>query len=180
MMFSLKQYIFGKFKRIDTLPLNYDHLQYSWILSNHLAVGPMPRIPEHWDQLTQAGFKGRFSCCYDHENIFAPIPNGWKSAEVSLPDHRNQEKLSVSHLLMAIECAEELLFQDGTPLYLHCFAGRERSPLLAVGLTARLRKIDLFAALAWVRQCHPNALPIYEHLEVMEALLASNTKSQKY
>jgi hypothetical protein len=42
-----------------------------------------------------------------------------------------------------------------------------------VGLTARRRQIDIYAALDWVRRCHPAALPIYGHLELLEAILRS-------
>jgi hypothetical protein len=51
-------------------------------------------------------------------------------------------------------------------------AGIERSPLIAVGLTASERNLSLFDALDWVRRCHPAALPIVTHLELLERLLA--------
>ena len=145
-------------------------LPYSWILTNQLAIGPMPANTLHWQQLEEAGLRGRFSCCYPQEEGLAPIPQGWQSARVSIPDHRQQEGLKPERLLMALSTAEALL-DEGAPVYLHCLAGIERSPLIAVGLTARRRKIDIYAALEWVRRCHPAALPIYDHLELLEQVL---------
>ena len=145
-------------------------LPYSWILTNQLAIGPMPVSSGHWQQLEEAGLRCRFSCCYQHEETLAPLPPGWRSAGVPLPDHRLQEGLKAERLLQALNIAEALL-DEGAPVYLHCLAGIERSPMLAVGLTARRRRIDIYSALDWVRRCHPPAQPIYTHLELLEQVL---------
>ncbi len=145
-------------------------LAFSWILTNQLALGPMPASPSHWQQLEQAGLRQRFSCCYPEEERLAPPPLHWGNTGFALPDHRQQEPLLPERLSAALAAAEAPLL-SGTPLYLHCWAGRERSPLLAVGLTARMRGLDLFSALDWVRRCHPSALPIYDHLELLDQVL---------
>ncbi|WP_254945346.1 hypothetical protein [Cyanobium sp. AMD-g] len=147
-------------------------LPCSWVLSNRLAVGPMPRGDRHWQQLEQAGVRSRFSCCYPDEETGLILPPGWSSDRVSLPDHREQEPMQAARLSLALERAEALVV-DAAPVYLHCMAGFERSPLLAVGLTARLRGIDMLAALAWVRRCHPMAMPIYSHLVLLEGILSN-------
>lgn len=149
----------------ETLPL-----PYSWILTKSLAIGPMPRQPSQWVQLEQAGFRSRFSCCYPEEEQFSPIPDHWQSLSQALPDHRNQEELTSERLSEALNLARGLL-HSSAPVYLHCFAGRERSPLIGVGLTALERQIDVFAALDWVRRCHPAATPIYEQLDLLDQLL---------
>jgi hypothetical protein len=148
-------------------------LQYSWILNHQLAIGPMPRRSFQWKQLEDAGFKTRFSCCYPQENVFAPIPNDWSSANIPLPDHRQQELLGIDKLTLALTTAEQLVLTSA-PVYLHCFAGQERSSLLAVGLTSKFKKIDVFSALEWVRRCHPIASPSYEYLEMLEKILKFN------
>jgi hypothetical protein len=130
----------------------------------------MPRLASHWLQLQEAGFRSRFSCCYPHEEIFAPLPQNWISENIPLPDHRNQESLRANVLVEALLRSEGLI-KTGAPLYLHCFAGRERSSLIAVGLTARQRDLDVFTALDWVRRCHPIASPIYDHLAILEQVL---------
>ena len=150
-------------------------LPCSWVLTNRLAVGPMPRCDRHWQQLEEAGFRSRFSCCYPEEETGLILPPGWSSERVSLPDHRQQEPMQEARLAMALARAEALV-GDAAPVYLHCMAGYERSPLLAVGLTARLRGIDMLAALAWVRRCHPMAMPIYDHLVLLERILSSSTR----
>ncbi|MEB3350055.1 MAG: hypothetical protein VKO00_08555 [Cyanobacteriota bacterium] len=133
----------------------------------------MPVSPAHWQQLDQAGLRARFSCCYPEEEGMLSVPEHWLSEGVSLPDHRRQEPLQADRLALALQRAQQLLHQ-GPPLYLHCMAGIERSPLIAVGLTSRERSLSLFDALDWVRRCHPAAKPIVSHLEVLERLLAED------
>jgi len=147
-------------------------LSYSWILTGKFAIGPMPQTAEQWLQLEQAGFRSRFSCCYPEEEIFAAPPSSWQSIRVSLPDHRRQEEMKPEQLATALLHAEAVI--DSQPAtYLHCFAGRERSPLIAVGLLARSQGIDMLTALDRVRLCHPAAFPIFSDLDQLEKLLQS-------
>jgi hypothetical protein len=158
-------------KLISSEDLIYSQpLAYSWILNHQLAIGPMPRRSFQWKQLEDVGFKTRFSCCYPHENLFAPIPSDWSSANIPLPDHRKQELLDYDRLMLALRTAEQLVLTS-SPVYLHCFAGQERSSLLAVGLTAKFKNIDVLSALEWVRRCHPISAPSYEYLEMLEKIL---------
>lgn len=146
-------------------------LSYSWILTGKLAIGPMPRFLEDWELLEKNGIKKRFSCCYPEEHIFIPPPKSWVSKEVSLPDHRKQEDLTPSTLKYSLREAITLLTNDNEPLYLHCFAGQERSSLIATGIVSLLDRRDLFDALAYVRQCYPKARPLYDHLDILEQVL---------
>lgn len=151
-------------------PLFSKPLMISWILNNQLAIGPMPRRTFQWNQLEDLGFKTRFSCCYPEENVFASIPGDWLSANIALPDHRQQESLEIDTLRLALSTAEDLVIKS-SPVYLHCFAGQERSSLLAVGLTSRIKNMDVFSALEWVRRCHPISAPSYEYLEMLESIV---------
>ena len=160
-----------RFKRAKSPPRS-TQVSYSWILSNEFAIGQLPFTRDHWQQLSQAGFRSRFSCCYPEEE-FAPAPDNWNSVCVSLPDHRQQEPLTELRLRHALNTAEEMLQGDKLPVYLHCLAGKERSSLIAVGLIAKRRNMDIFTALEWVRRCHPAAQPIYEQLDLMDKILSS-------
>lgn len=146
-------------------------LPYSWIKAGQLAIGPMPRSLFHWQQLESDGFSYRFSCCYPNEHQFSPIPSHWKSTEVSLPDHRSQNPLTSSLLINALDQATSIISTDSGPLYLHCFAGQERSALMAVGLVCLLEKRDLFESLEYVKRCHKISRPLYHHLDLLETVI---------
>lgn len=134
----------------------------------------MPRSLQHWQQLEEAGFHSRFSCCYSHEEVVS-VPAHWSSDRVALPDHREQEPMLEERLELAITAARSLL-ESGPPVYLHCWAGRERSPLVAVGVMAYEKNGNIFEALEWVRRCHPAASPVYGHLEMLDQILRKNKK----
>lgn len=168
---SVKQSILIPREKKDREP----PLSYSWIITNRLAIGPMPKTFSHWAQLAGDGFQRRFSCCYPYEHIFAAIPDSWNSREVSLPDHRDQNPLDKQTLINALESAKEMLDDSGEPLYLHCFAGQERSALMAIGLVSILEDKDLFDSIAFVRQCHKRAQPLYSHLDILEQVLKELT-----
>lgn len=147
-------------------------LAYSWVLTNRLALGPLPSSEAHWQQLDAVGLRSRFSCCYPEEQTGLPSPPPhWSSGGSPLPDHREQEPLQVEQLALALKAAEQMMQRSG-PLYLHCLAGMQRSPLLAIGLAARQRGMPLLTALDWVRRCHPASTPLYSHLDVLEQVLA--------
>lgn len=63
------------------------------------------------------------------------------------------------------------LYRAAPPLYLHCWAGMERSPLVAVGLLCKAESLDVFDALAQVRSQHPIAKPLISHLVILESIL---------
>ena len=75
-------------------------------------------------------------------------------------------------LAEAVNSAFEL-YSAGQPLYLHCWAGMERSPLVAIGLLCRAESLNFFDALAQVKDQHPVAKPLIPHLLILESLLAS-------
>lgn len=154
----------------QTIPQEGRPLIYSWIQSGKFAIGPMPQTAEQWLQLEDAGFRSRFSCCYPEEEILPAAPNSWLCDRVSLPDHRRQESMKLERLAKALIKAEAVI-ESQPATYLHCFAGRERSPLVAVGLLARCQGVDVLTALDRVRLCHPSAAPIFSDLDKLEQLL---------
>lgn len=143
--------------------------QFSWLRSRRLAVGAMPRCEEHWQALAQQGVTSVLCCCHPDEGPWQP-PARWCHAQRPLPDHRNPEALDPAALNRAIDTAMDL-YASAPALYLHCWAGVERSPLVAIGLLCRAESLSIWDALAQVRALHPPARPITGHLVVLEGLL---------
>lgn len=150
-----------------SLPSTYT---YSWLRSGRLAIGAMPRSQQHWQALESQGVRSVLSCCDPAEGLWLP-PAAWLQAQVPLPDHRNPEALDLAELDRAINTALAF-YRDAPALYLHCWAGMERSPLVAVGLLCRAESLSIFDALAQVRTLHPPARPIIRHLVALEELLS--------
>lgn len=142
---------------------------FSWIRTRRLAIGGFPQRPSHWEALQAAGIRRVFSCCDPGEAPWQP-PADWRAEQMALPDHRHSDPPSPALLGDALERLERL-HNGGEALYLHCWAGMERSPLLAVGLLCRCEGLAFFEALAQVRALHPAARPITSHLLVLEQIL---------
>lgn len=142
---------------------------FSWIRTGKLAIGAFPRSAAHWHNLQQSGVAAVMSCCEPSEGVWDP-PQHLASRRHPLADHRNPEAMDAPRLSQAIEGAVEL-YETQPALYLHCWAGIERSPLVAVGLLCRVEGLSLFEALDQVRLQHPIARPITRHLVILEALL---------
>lgn len=140
-----------------------------WLRTRRLAIGKIVSSPEQWQRLAELGVSSVFSCCDPAEGLWLP-PDHWPKANVPLPDHRNPDELDEAQLEKAVVSALEL-FQSHPALYLHCWAGLERSPLVAVGVLALAESIDFFDALAQVRAAHPQARPITAHLVVLEQIV---------
>jgi len=145
-------------------------LSISWLRTRRLAIGPMPQIQQHWLALQQQGVQSIFSCCEVEEGPWLP-PQEWTQRRFPLPDHRQPDVMTSAMLDQAINAALDL-YRTGSPLYLHCWAGKERSPLVAIGLLCRAESLNLFEALAQVRSQHPIAKPLISHLLILESLLA--------
>lgn len=143
---------------------------FSWLRSGRLAIGAYPREPAHWQGLEASGIRRVFSCCHPSEAAWAPPPH-WLARQLALPDHRSAAPLEEALLRQAITQLEALYSQGSGGLYLHCWAGQERSALLAVALLSRSEGLPLFEALAQVRRCHPEARPIMAQLVLLEQVL---------
>jgi predicted protein tyrosine phosphatase len=147
------------------------HQPISWLRTRRLAIGPMPHSQDHWLNLQQQGLQLVFSCCAEDEAIWQP-PKAWTQRRFPLPDHRQPEAMTSELLDQAINAALDL-YRTGLPLYLHCWAGIERSPLVATGVLCRAESLNLFEALEQVRSLHPTAKPLIPHLLILETLLGS-------
>jgi len=145
---------------------------FTWLRTRRLAVGGFPQQAEQWQALEAAGIGQVFSCCDPSEGAWTP-PGHWRSERLTLPDHRSKTVVTASELEEALNRLQTMLAAEGAPpLYLHCWAGMERSPLLAVGLLCRLENLPFFDALAQVRSLHREARPITAHLVVLEEVLS--------
>lgn len=145
---------------------------FSWLRTRRLAIGGFPQQEGHWQALDAAGFRQVFSCCDPAEGPWQP-PDHWRHEAVVLPDHRQSTPPSKEQLQEALDRLEAMFSgPDADPLYLHCWAGMERSPLLAVGLLCRIEPLPFFDALAQLRNLHPPARPITAHLVVLEDVLS--------
>lgn len=144
-------------------------MRLTWLLMDELAVGTAPSSAGDLDRLERDGVRGVFSLCAAEE---APPPGGmaerFHCIRLPLPDHRHQCAPTPQQLGTVL--AELTSLRRLGPVYVHCVAGVERSPLVAMAWLIHSRRMSWQAALDYVQQTHPGTSPLPEQLAVLRSL----------
>lgn len=140
-----------------------------WVLVQELAVGPAPRAERHLERLTEAGVTAVLSLCSEQE---APPPTGLESRfecrRLVLPDHRVERLPELAQLEQALEALAELRAKG--PVYVHCVAAMERSPLVCLAWLVRRHGLTPQRALDYLMQVHPGTNPLPGQLALLAQL----------
>ena len=147
------------------------HFRIDWVLVNQLAVGPAPRTAQHLQQLADAGVRAVLSLC-SHEE--APPPEGLSTSFVCerlvLPDHRSGRTPTLEELRHAMGLVQQLNKSHG-PVFVHCVAAMERSPLVCMGWLVQQHKLSPTEALDYVMNVHPGTNPLPAQLALLKELV---------
>jgi protein-tyrosine phosphatase len=142
-----------------------------WVLVDELAIGPAPRAERHLDRLEAQGVRGILSLCSEHE---APIPSGqherFRCERFVLPDHRAGRLPEPAELAAALDHLATL-HEDG-PVFVHCVAAMERSPLVCLAWMVSRHRQTPQRALDYLMQVHPGTNPLPGQLALLAALAA--------
>ena len=140
-----------------------------WVLMQELAIGPAPRAERHLEFLASEGVHGVLSLCSEEE---APPPEGLEQRfacrRVLLPDHRAGRMPAAEELGQALAALAQLR-QEG-PVFVHCVAAMERSPLVCLAWLVRQRGLSPQRALDYMMQVHPGTSPLPGQLELLEVM----------
>lgn len=147
-----------------------NRFRIDWVLVDELALGPAPLAERHLDRLEAEGVQAVFSLCDTAE---APPPAGMESrfrcARLVLPDHRSGHPPELSQLQQALATLAEL--RTYGPVFVHCLAAMERSPLLCLAWLVQHHGQPLQRALDYLQQLHPGTNPLPEQLRVLHELV---------
>jgi hypothetical protein len=140
-----------------------------WVLVQELAVGPAPRAERHLHRLTEGGVTAVLSLCSEQE---APPPADLESRfacrRLVLPDHRVERLPELAELEQALAALAEL--QATGPVYVHCVAAMERSPLVCLAWLVRRQGLTPQRALDYLMQVHPGTNPLPGQLALLAQL----------
>ena len=145
------------------------NLYFNWVLINQLAVGSLPKNENDFNLLTEKNIDSILTLCDPKEG---EVPNIFKEKfncqSFILPDHKSKRYPSKIELISALNLLEEMI-QMGS-VYIHCFAGVERSPLICIAYLMKNKNIDLQDSIEYLMQVHPSTNPLKGQLDILRQL----------
>ena len=150
------------------------HFSVDWILQNELAVGPAPRKKSHINLLNKKGIVAILSLCgeeevfYEDDTTIEHIENIFTCRRVVLPDHRVKTPLNLKQLNYALKELSEIILLG--PVFVHCLAAVERSPLVCMAWLIRKHNLKPQQALDYVMQVHAGTSPLASQLKLLREL----------
>ena len=143
-----------------------------WVLRNELAIGPAPLKESHFKELKENNIKGILNLCTVEE---APINDDIRKIfthkRYTLPDHKVNKNILISEIEEIISIIE-ILKEEG-PLFIHCQAAIERSPLICMAWLVAKHKLSPQRALDYLMQVHPRTNPLPSQLKLLHSLKSS-------
>tara|TARA_B100001250_G_C19813462_1_gene796968 strand:+ start:4001 stop:4477 length:477 start_codon:yes stop_codon:yes gene_type:complete len=138
-----------------------------WVLINEIAIGPAPAINKDLDILEDNGIKLIFSLCSEKEKPMATeAKNRFELFRNVLPDHTYNRLPQISEIINILDQITNL--SKFGPIYIHCFAGIERSPIICMAWLIRENSLNFNDALEYLRQVHPETNPLPEQLMLLK------------
>ena len=145
------------------------YFQVDWVLVDELAIGPAPRKQRHLDRLHELGIKGVLSLCSITEaEPPEKFDQSFQTRRFVLPDHRAGRMPTTQELETALENLRDLLKHG--PVYVHCVAAMERSPLVCLAWLVRQHSMTPERALDYLMQQHPGTNPLPGQLALLQDL----------
>jgi len=152
-------------------PATRSGLEMSWVIPGKLAVGSSPQLGDR-DRLASAQIQIILSLCANAEETLPDeVAQAFRCQRLVLPDSRYKSKIKVSQLAKAVEVVRDAV-SVGSPIYVHCLAGVERSPTVCIAYLCKYEKLELWEAVALLKQVHPKSSPGESQLRVVQDYLA--------
>mgnify|MGYP006222579113 CR=1 FL=1 len=144
--------------------------QVNWVLIDEILVGKAPRKEKHLDLLKSKGIKSILSLCSSEEVEFVNnLKNHFFWDQIILPDHSYERTISDVELNIALE--KLLNLKEKGPVFVHCVAAVERSPLVCMAWLVKHKKMKPSVAMNYLMQVNPGTNPLPNQLNILEKIL---------
>ena len=144
-------------------------IKIDWVLNNKLALGPAPQKLEDFHELKNNKIVGILSLCSKEEiSVSFDFENYFICKRVVLPDHKYKIALTIDQLNLALENLANII--DKGPIYVHCVAGIERSPLVCMGWLIQKHNLTPTQALDYLMSIHLGTNPLPDQLRLLNLI----------
>ena len=142
---------------------------FNWVLINELAIGNLPKTIQSIETLKKSKISSILNLCskkeFDYEEI---LYDDFNYKNYPLPDHKSSRLPRIEEFEEALNLASNMM-SDG-PLFVHCYASIERSPLICLGLLKQKKGLRLQEAFDYLKQIHRNCNPLPEQLKIIDLI----------
>ena len=137
-----------------------------WILINQFGIGPQPSNEEDLFLLRDNGIISILSVCYEYEILIPKeIKKIFNHRVSSIPDHKKGYLPTKKEINQTIQVLHDLI--NLGPVYMHCFAGIERSPLISMAYLVKFKNLNPEQSLDYLMQAHPGTNPLSKQLNLL-------------
>ena len=144
-------------------------IQINWVLNNKLAVGPVPRKMEDLKALKNNRIRWILSLCSENEvNVEVNYEENFCCKRIVLPDHKYKEDLTIDKLNLAINTLAEII--EIGPVYIHCVAGIERSPLVCMAWLVKHYDLSPTQALEYLMDVNTGTNPLPKQFRLLKLI----------
>ena len=153
-------------------------LIFSWILIDEISIGSIPKNQNDISLLKSKKIKSIISLTnYQDKEQERKIKTNFKYKKIVLPDHRSVNQLEINHVKKTINLIKqtEIFF----PLFMHCEASIERSPLIALAWLMYKKNISLEEGLDYMMSIHIQTNPLPEQIKVITDYFESLKKTEE-
>lgn len=141
----------------------------NWVLNKKIAIGNVPASKEDFERLSEFGIKSIITLCNEEEATFSgEISKLFKFERYILPDHKTSKSPKLFQLKEVLSLIKENL--NYGPIFIHCFAAVERSPLVCMAWLVKECKLNSQQALDYLMQINPGTCPLPEQIATLREL----------
>ena len=146
--------------------MDHKKFKFNWVLINNLALGTAPYYAEDVLFLKSCKIKSILSLCNEEE--FENSKNLEKEfffKKFPLPDHKYKRNITIEELENVTTLLSNLM-KIG-PVYVHCFAAVERSPIVCIAWLIKNKKMTTENALFYLMEINKGTSPLSRQLEIL-------------
>ena len=141
----------------------------NWVLNDELAIGVAPLNESHFRKLIENNIKSILSLCSEEEApINSNLKNNFTHIRYTLPDHKVNKNIAITDIEKIILIIEKL--KEKGPLFIHCQAARERSPIICMAWLVVKHKLSPQRALDYLMEVNPRTNPLPTQLKLLSSL----------
>ena len=133
-------------------------------------MGNAPKEEKDLKLLKDKGIKSVFSLCSSKEIEFVDsLKNYFLWDQVILPDHSYEKEIKINDVNTALEKLSNL--KKKGPVFIHCVAAVERSPLICMAWLIKYKKMRPIAAMNYLMQVNPGTNPLPSQLKILNEIV---------